>query len=292
MGDGTRMTFDPRTTPARPDLAAYHLKGKVEAARFVEGTELEVRDAQAPVRHEAAPDAPLDTEALHGERVTIYEENGEGWCWGQLRADGYVGWLPANALRPPGPAPTHRVAALRTFVFPGRSIKAPPVDALSLGSRVAAKPQQGAASSELTVLESGFHVPTRHLAPIENHEPDFVAVAERFVGIPYLWGGKTSLGLDCSGLVQIALMASGVTCPRDSDMQERALGTALPIDDPAGLRRGDLMFWKGHVAIVRDRDSLVHANAFHMAVAIEPIAAALRRIADAGSPVTAVKRIA
>jgi Bacterial dipeptidyl-peptidase Sh3 domain/NlpC/P60 family len=286
------MTFDPRTTPARPDLAALHLKGKVVAARFAAGTELEVRDAQAPVRREPAPDAPLDTEALHGERVVIFEQNEEGWCWGQLGFDGYVGWMPANALSLPGPPPTHRIAALRTFVFPGRSIKAPPIDALSLGSRVAVKPQQRDLSDGLTDLASGFCVPTRHLAPVETRESDFVAVAERFAGVPYLWGGKTSLGLDCSGLVQVALTASGVVCPRDSDMQERALGAALPIDDLAGLRRGDLMFWRGHVAIVRDEHSIVHANAFDMAVAIEPIEEAVRRIADAGSQVTSIKRLA
>jgi cell wall-associated NlpC family hydrolase len=292
MGESLGMTFDPRTTPARPDLAAQHLKGTVAAARFVAGTELEVRDAQAPVRREPSPDAPLDTEALYGERVTVYDENGEGWCWGQLRSDGYVGWIPANALRPPGPPPTHRVAVLRTLVFPGRSIKAPPVDALSLGSRVAVKPQQRDDPGELTDLASGFCIPTRHLAPIESTEPDFVAVAERFVGVPYLWGGKTSLGIDCSGLVQIALTASGVACPRDSDMQERALGVPLPIDDIGGLRRGDLIFWKGHVATVRDERSIVHANAFHMAVAIEPTGEALRRIADTGSPIISIKRIA
>ncbi len=301
------MTFDPRTTPARPDLAALHLKGKVSAARFVSGTELEVRDAQAPVRREPSPDASLDTEALHGERVTVYDENGEGWCWGQLKSDGYVGWIPANALRPPGLPPTHRVAALRTFVFPGRSIKAPPVDALSLGSRVAVKtpsldsplprergrgergrPESG---DELTDLESGFCIPTRHLAPVASREPDFVAVAERFLGVPYLWGGKTSLGIDCSGLVQVALTASGVACPRDSDMQEQALGAPLRIDDLAGLRRGDLIFWKGHVAIVRDEGSIVHANAFHMAVAIEAIEDAVRRIADAGGLLVSTKRL-
>lgn len=286
------MTFDPRVTPVRPDIAAQYLRGKVDAVRFVEGTELEVRDAQAPMRREPAPDAPLDTEALHGERITVYDENGEGWCWGQLASDGYVGWVPANALRPLGPPPTHRVAALRTFIFPGPSIKAPPVDALSLGSLVAVKAQQRENSDGLTDLASGFCIPARHLAPIEYREPDFVAVAERFVGIPYLWGGRTSLGLDCSGLVQTALTASGVACPRDSDMQEHALGVALPIDDLAGLRRGDLIFWKGHVAIVRDERSLLHANAFHMAVAVEPIAEALRRIAGAGSTVIAIKRIA
>jgi cell wall-associated NlpC family hydrolase len=285
------MKLDPRTTPARPDLAARHLQGKVAAARFVAGTELEVRDAQAPVRREPSPDAPLDTEALHGERVTVYDENGEGWCWGQLESDGYVGWIPANALRQPGPPPTHQVAALRTFVFPGRSIKAPPVDALSLGSRVAVKTPQRDYSDELTDLASGFCIPTRHLAPISSREPDFVAVAERFAGVPYLWGGKTSLGIDCSGLVQIALTAGGIACPRDSDMQEQAFGAPLPTDDLAGLRRGDLIFWKGHVAIVRDERSIVHANAFHMAVAIEPTAEALRRIADAGGHLVSIKRI-
>jgi cell wall-associated NlpC family hydrolase len=285
------MTFDRRTTPARPDLAALHLRGKVTAARFVAGAELEVRDAQAPVRREPSPDAPLDTEALQGERVTVYDENGEGWCWGQLGSDGYVGWMPANALRAPGPQATHRVAALRTLVFPGRSIKAPPIDALSLGSRVAVKTPRRDDSAELTELASGFFIPTRHLAPIESREPDFVAIAERFVGVPYLWGGKTSLGIDCSGLVQIALTASGVACPRDSDMQENAFGSALPTNDLVGLRRGDLIFWKGHVAIVRDERTIVHANAFHMAVAIEPTAEALRRIADAGSPVASIKRL-
>src|SRR3954447_8074393 len=131
------MTFDPRITPARPDLAAKHLAGKVEAARFVEGDEYEVIDAQAPVRRAPAPDAPLMTEALLGERVTIYEFNDEGWAWGQLADDGYVGWLPANALLPPRGAPTHKVTALRTLVFPGSWIKLPPALMPPLGAKLA-----------------------------------------------------------------------------------------------------------------------------------------------------------
>jgi Bacterial dipeptidyl-peptidase Sh3 domain/NlpC/P60 family len=289
--NGLRMTYDPRTTPARPDLAAQHLQGRVAAARFVTGAEREVRDAQAPVRREPSPEAPLDTEVLHGERVTIYDDNGEGWCWGQLGSDGYVGWMPTNALSEPGPPPTHRVAALRTLVFPVRNIKAPPLDALPFGSRVAVSAAQRDGGGDLIDLASGFCVPTRHLAPVDSTEPDFVAVAERFLGVPYLWGGKTSLGIDCSGLVQTALTACGIGCPRDSDMQERSLGIALSTDDPASWRRGDLVFWKGHVAIVRDNDSIVHANAYHMAVAIEPTGEALRRIADAGSTPVSVKRV-
>jgi cell wall-associated NlpC family hydrolase len=277
--------FDPRTTPARPDLAAAHLRGQVEAARFVDGTPREVRDESAPLRREPSPDASLETEALKGERVTVYETTDEGWCWVQLDADGYVGWLAANALGSPGAPATHTVAALRTLAFPGPSIKLPPVAAFSFGCRLAVTRIDGA----LAVTPSG-HVPARHLAPIDAKEPDFVAVAERFVGVPYLWGGKTSLGIDCSGLVQLALAAAGIACPRDSDMQERALGAAMPID-PSRLRRGDLVFWKGHVAIARDAASLVHANAFHMAVAIEPIGEAVARIAAGGSPIGAVKRL-
>jgi cell wall-associated NlpC family hydrolase len=279
--------FDPRTTPARADLAARHLQGRIAAARYVDGRLLEVIEPQAPVRRAPAPDAPLDTEALRGERVMIYETTDEGWCWGQLETDGYVGWLPAGSLAPPGPAATHKVAALRTIAFPGPSIKLPPLSFLSIGCRLAIVRQDG----EFAVEAAGAHVPVRHLVPVTAAEDDFVAVAERFVGVPYLWGGKTSLGLDCSGLVQVALTAAGRSCPRDSDMQARDLGVAIdPGADFAALRRGDLMFWKGHVAIVRDATTIVHANAHHMAVATEPVAEALARIAAAGCAFVGVRR--
>jgi len=279
---------DPRITPARPDLAARHLEGRVAAARYVDGTLLEVIEPQAPVRRAPAPDAPLDTEALRGERVTIYETTDEGWCWGQLETDGYVGYLPAGALAPLGPPATHKVAALRTFAFPGPSIKLPPLHSLSLGCRLAIVRME----KEFAVDAAGAHVPARHVVPVTSMEEDFVAVAERFVGTPYLWGGKTSLGLDCSGLVQVALTASGFACPRDSDMQARELGTAIdPGPDFSGLRRGDLMFWKGHVAIARDAATIVHANAYHMAVAIEPVAEAITRIAAAGCAFVGVRRL-
>jgi hypothetical protein len=279
--------FDARVTPARSDLAAEHLEGQVEAEQFVAGELREVVEAQAPLRRTRELDAPLDTEALRGERLTIYEEDGEGWCWGQLMADGYVGFLPQQALAPPGPEPTHRVAALRTFVFPGPSIKLPPLMALSLGSRVAA----ARVDASFAFLARGGCIPMQHLAPADTHETDFVTIAERFVGVPYLWGGKTSLGIDCSGLVQVALNAAGIACPRDSDMQERALGVMLGTSGALAFQRGDLIFWKGHVAIVRDAEMLVHANAYHMAVAIEPIAEAVRRIAGTGSVVTSLRRL-
>jgi cell wall-associated NlpC family hydrolase len=285
--EGAQAALDPRLTPARPDLAAKHLAGQVKAARFVDGQELEVIDPQAPLRRAPSPDAPLDTEALKGERVTVYEVE-EGWAWGQLASDGYVGFLPASALGSPGAAPTHKVTALRTLVFPGPSIKLAPIEALPFGSRLAI------ARSEppFAVTASGGYVPARHAAPLDARESDFVAVAEPFLGVPYLWGGKTSLGVDCSGLVQLAMSACGMACPRDSDLQERVLGKALTLPiDVSALRRGDVLFWPGHVAIVRDEETLIHANAFHVAVAIEPIVEAIGRIRAAGSEVTSIRRI-
>jgi cell wall-associated NlpC family hydrolase len=282
------VNFDPRITPARPDLAASHLADKVTAARFVAGTLREVVDPHAPLRRDPVTDAALDTEALKGERVTVYETTDEGWAWGQLELDRYVGWLPANALAAPGPAPTHRVAALRTIVFPAPSIKAPPIEMLAMGARVAIVRTQGT----FAVTAAGGYIPLVHLTAMNSFEPDFVAVAERFVGVPYLWGGKTSLGLDCSALVQTALTAAGVECPRDSYLQEQTLGRAIETGgDLAKLQRGDLLFWKDHVAIVRDRDTLLHANGFHMAVAIEPIRETIARFTKDNNPVTSVRRL-
>lgn len=279
--------FDRRLTPARGDLAAKYLEGKVSAARFVTGEEFEVCDGIAPVRREPFSGAMLDTQALRGERVTIYDRDGEGWAWGQLQSDGYVGWLPDLALYRPGAAPTHKVTALRTLAFPGPSIKLPPVDTLPLGARIAVVRRDGA----FAVTSAGHYLPALHVGDIDKVEQDFVALAERFVGTPYLWGGKTNLGIDCSGLVQVALNACGTGCPRDSDMQESALGQALPSADLGQLRRGDLMFWSGHVAIVRDAATIIHANAHHMATAVEDTRDAVARIAARGSTVSSIKRL-
>jgi hypothetical protein len=278
-----RQAFDRRVTAARPDLAAETLRGKVEAARFVEGRRRRVVEGTAPVRRSPAPEASLDTEALYGESVVVYEER-DGWAWAQLERDGYVGFLPIKALGPPG-EPDHRLVVPCSFGYPGPSIKLPPKLTLSLGARLAIAARDG----DFAITADGLHVFGRHLAPISANAPDFVAIAERFLEAPYLWGGRTWRGIDCSGLVQTALAEAGIGAPRDSDMMEASLGAPVAFDARlAGLRRGDLVFWKGHVGIMRDAEALLHANGHAMRVSSEPLSAARDRVAD---PITSIRRL-
>jgi cell wall-associated NlpC family hydrolase len=279
--------FDPRLTPARPDLAAEFLRGKVEAARYAAGEAFRVVAPIAPLRRAPDSEAPLDSEALYGEAVVVYEARGD-WRWVQLARDGYVGYLPAAALGP-ARAPTHRIAALRTHAYPAPTIKRPPRFALSLGALVDVARFDG----DFAVTADRHFLYARHLAPIDAREPDFVAVAERFLETPYLWGGRTSDGVDCSGLAQTALTAAGIPAPRDSDMQEAALGEPLPHSDAlADLQRGDLVFWKGHVGVMRDGATLLHANGWAMKVASEPLAQARARIEkNGGGAIASIRRL-
>ena len=279
------VALDPRINPFRPEIAAKHLKGQVEAERFVEGVRHEVVEPIAAVRRTPSHEARLDTQALLGERVIVYETTDEGWAWGQLETDGYVGWLSANALGKPGQAPTHKVVGAAHARFSGAGHQAAAgggaADGRAARHRAAGRALR-ASPPTAGICRSRISRRSRRGSRISSRSP------KNFSHAPYLWGGKTSLGIDCSGLVQVALQAAGIACPRDSDMQEMALGKLSSLGE---LRRGDLVFWKGHVAIARDGETLLHANAHHMAVAIEPAAEAIARIKAAGSDVTSVKRI-
>lgn len=279
--------LDPRRHAYRSDLAAESLFGRVTAERFVPGERRQVARAAVPLRRVPSGTAGLDTEALFGETLMVYED-ANGWSWVQLESDGYVGYLPSDALSPDIAAPTHRVRAPGTFVYPAADIKTPPLMHLSLNARVAVR-EIGERMSEL--LTGGFVV-TRHLAELGRNARDYVSVAEQLIGTPYLWGGKTRIGLDCSGLVQLALQAAGIAAPRDSDMQQSELGEEVLVPKSLeGLLRGDLVFWKGHVGLMADGIMLIHANAHHMATVTETLPEAAERIARAGSEIIAVKRI-
>jgi cell wall-associated NlpC family hydrolase len=279
--------LDRRLTPARPDLAAASLRGKVEAARFVEGWRRRVVEPIAPLRRAPTHDAMLETEALYGEDVLVFEDD-EGWAWAQLQRDSYVGFIPTSALGPES-APTHKIAILRSFVYPKPSIKAPPLSALPFGARVQIAAQEG----EFGAIADGGFIYAQHLAPLDQFEADFVAVAERFLETPYLWGGRTAQGLDCSALIQTALTAAGCAAPRDSDMLEAALGAPIGFDETlAGLKRGDLVFWKGHIGVMRDEATLLHASGWRMRVVTERLRDVRDRyVAKGAGPITSIRRL-
>jgi cell wall-associated NlpC family hydrolase len=279
--------LDKRVHAYRPDLAAAALEGKVVADRFVAGHAAQVVRGSVALRGAPTMAEGLLTEALFGERLTILDEGG-GWSWVQLARDSYVGYVPSDALRSEIRETTHRVKAIGTFLYPEPSIKSSPLMHLPLNAEL-----------EIEELGERFarvagigYVVARHVAEKHRMALDFVDIAERFIGTPYLWGGRTRIGLDCSGLLQLALEAAGHACPRDSDMQQAALGeTVLIPADLEGLRRGDLIFWPGHVAMMTDGMMLLHANAHHMSVVAEPLAEAKQRIARAGSEIVAIKRL-
>lgn len=286
-------TLDRRIHAYRPDLADRRLEGRVAAERFVDGSPMRVTAPSTPIRRAPHPGAPIDTEALMGEAVTVFEETIEGWAWIQLRTDGYVGYVSSDALGPESPAPTHAVTALRTFVYPGPDMKLPPIGALSIGASVAIAGETETRGTPFGQLAGGGGaVVLRHVAPLDSAPaPDFVAVAERFLNLPYLWGGRTSLGIDCSGLVQLALAAAGHAVPRDTDQQAAVIGGSVGAEALDAPRRGDLVFWKGHVGIIRDTDTLLHASGYQMEVVAEPLRAALARIKASAGPPVAVRRI-
>lgn len=279
--------LDPNLNAYRPDLADARLEGRVEAGRFVEARAHHVAAETAGVHAAPRADAQMVAQALHGETVDVFEEH-EGWVWGQLRDDGYVGYLPAHALDPGEIRSTHRVNVPRTFIFPEPDIKSVPTASATLNARLVVEREEG--DIFLRTDRGGF-LYRPHLSESSEYADDVVAVARQFLGTPYLWGGKTIGGLDCSGLVQLACQAAGIPALRDSYMQRDTLGTPLTSTDLSALRRGDLLFWKGHVGMMADAETLLHATANTMLTVTEPVERAVRRIADGGAELLQVNRL-
>jgi cell wall-associated NlpC family hydrolase len=278
-------SFDRRITAARPDLAAAHLKGIVSAERYVEGRIMQVGRGATGLRTAPSHDAHLETELLFGERFIVYEFK-DGWAWGQAVLDDHVGYARAEDFAEVGPVATHRVIARGTPLLIAPEAKPPARAILPLNAKLYVA-EEGRRFSR---LGDGGYVYFGHIAGVGSHVvADWVGVAEGFVGAPYVWGGKTFAGLDCSGLIQTALEAAGIRAPRDTDLMEAALGTPISIDGP--LQRGDLVFWKGHMGAMLDGVCLLHASGSAMQVVIEDFASARARILGEGLPVRTIKRL-
>ena len=270
--------LDRRLNAFRPDLADMRLRERVEAERFVEGVSARIAVPVADMFSEPAEGTGLSTQLLLGDEVLIFERS-NGFAWVQAVRDSYVGYVALSSLGEALPAPTHMVSAPRTFIYPGPDLKRPRRESLSLGSSVRVVDFVENRGTRYATLGGGAFIVASHLAPVGEKAADYVSVAETLLFTPYLWGGSSAFGIDCSGLVQLSMRRVGRDAPRDSDMQAGSLGDAFePGQDLSGLQRGDLVFWKGHIGIMTDAENLLHANGHTMMVSREPIHDAVERI--------------
>ncbi|WP_394691239.1 NlpC/P60 family protein [Hoeflea sp.] len=282
-------TLDRRLHAYRPDLADIRLEQKVSAKRYTHGMEAEIKVPLAKLHPKPDHGCAIDTEALFGETLRVFDRR-DGWAWVQLDADGYVGYLREHMLGDCAGAPTHLVCVPRTFVYDGADLRFPVVHALSMASRMRVTGMTETRGTTYALLGDGTAMIAAHLKPLaETTNQDAVAVAAMFLETPYLWGGRSGFGIDCSGLVQMALAMTGKHAPRDSDQQAQGLGELI---DPArdGLKRGDLVFWKGHVGFLEDPHTLLHASGGTMSVTREPLQVAIERIAKLYGHPTAYRR--
>lgn len=270
--------LDKRVNAYRPDLADMRLAELVSAPKFVSGKLMQISDSVADIRREPRPDAPVDSQGLYGEKVLVFEDH-EGWCWVQLQTDGYVGYMAHNALTSRLSNSTHFVSAPRTFLYPGPDIKYPVTAALSIGAGLSVTGETETRGTKYLTLASGESIIATHTIATDARPNDHVAVAARLLETPYLWGGRSGFGIDCSGLVQLSHGLCGRALQRDSDMLRDGAGTLIGqgADHPP-LKRGDLVFWKGHVAMMEDETNMIHASGHTMSVVREGFVDAVKRI--------------
>ncbi|RFC69578.1 MULTISPECIES: NlpC/P60 family protein [Mesorhizobium] len=267
--------FDKRLHAIRDDLADARLKSEVAAPRYVQGRRAFVRAPVVDLKRKPSESAGIDTQLIYGAPVLLFDE-AEGWAWVQAEQDGYVGYVDAGALAEAQEHPTHRVVVPRTFIYPGADLRFPRASVLSMGSVVAISGEAETRGTRYALTADGNALIAAHLQPIDAEADDYVSIAQLFLNTPYLWGGTTGFGIDCSGLVQTSMMMAGRKVLRDTDMQEATIGEEINPEN--GLRRGDLVFWKGHVAIMVDPELMIHANGHTMLVSLELLADAIERI--------------
>lgn len=281
--EGPSAALDPRVNAYRPDIADIALANLVAAPYYAVPDLYRLMRPSAMLTAEPGEGAPAISQLLHGETFAVLDVSG-GWAWGYCRHDHYVGYLPADMLARDMAEPTHRVTARSALVFSDAGIKSPLVETLPMGALIRTEDRTG----DFVRTAHGF-IHQRHLGALTQVESDPVAVAERLTGAPYLWGGRSGAGLDCSGLVQLTLGACGIPAPRDSDQQCERLGEEVAHDQ---LRRGDLVFFPGHVGLMVDAERIIHANAYWMAVTVDPLADVVARLRpDHPEPILAVKRL-
>lgn len=269
---------DPRLHAFRSDLADTRLKDEIAAERYVAGRPGRIEAAVVDVRSAPALEAGVSTQFLRGDDVSIFED-AKGWCWVQAERDGYVGYVSEAAISARDMAPTHQVVAPRSFLYPGPDLRFPRTGQVSIGSTLAVVGSAETRGTSYALLPSGEAVIAGHLRPVGEFEADYVAVAERLLHTPYLWGGVSGFGIDCSGLAQLSMRMAGRDVLRDSDMQAASIGEPIePAADFSNLRRGDLVFWKGHVAIMTDGENMIHASGHTMMVSREGLKQAIERI--------------
>ena len=266
--------LDRRLNAYRADLAEKSLEGQVDALRFVEGTPARINVPNAAMRPKPSLDSGIDTELLYGEPVSVLD-CAEGWAWVKSGVDAYVGYVEETALAEAGPSPTHWVTAPRTYIYSEPDMKRPVVKQLAMGSRITVTGEAETRGTTYLLVDGGAVI-ARHVGIVDVPvSDDYVSVAQRFLETPYLWGGRSGFGLDCSGLVQLCMMMTGKAVLRDTDMQRASIGHEIEKQD---LKRGDLVFWKGHVAMMQDAEVMIHSNGFTMDVARESLADAISRI--------------
>jgi len=273
------MALDPRLHPYKPDIAAAHLEGKVEASHFVNGKPHRVIEPLTDILSDQMGDART-SQALYGETFVVYQTEGY-WAWGQLMTDGYVGWVSALSLvASDDTGATHLVSVPLTRAT-NDSIKVLGNGPIPMGAQLRLSDPSisvGGSSASFAQCDAGA-LPAAHIRTLDDQASDWVAIAELFANTPYVWGGRSALGIDCSALVQLALQQAGIACPRDSDMQEAEISQAIARQD--GLQRGDLVFWPGHVGIMLDDTVLFHANAFAMSTVPELLSDVEKRVGEA-----------